>query len=296
MRAFYYTAKLGSITKAADVLCVTQPAVTKQIQQLQYQSDLKFLNQIGKKMVLTDAGKVLFGIAEKIFEMESQAEESIRDFQQLKSGNIRILSSESFGAYYLPYIIIFFNKLFPDICISADILTNEEVVDNTLTLNNDLGFLSNQAEHPKLVIREILEDALILIVPPDHNLSETASLEPRVLENHTLIMHERGSATRKIVDEFIRKNSLKVTIKWELSNNESIKRLVEQGLGLSIISKNVVKEELKSGRLVAIRLADSILKRKYFLIHHKDKYFSKALQSFVDISLQWAATYQDTLL
>ena len=296
MRTFYYTAKLGSLTKAADVLCVTQPAVTKQIQQLQYQSDLKFLNQIGKKMVLTDAGKVLFGIAEKIFEMESQAEESIRDFQQLKSGNIRILSSESFGAYYLPYIIIFFNKLFPDICISADILTNEEVVDNTLTLNNDLGFLSNQAEHPKLVIREILEDPLILIVPPDHNLSETASLEPRILENHTLIMHERGSATRKIVDEFIRKNSLKVTIKWELSNNESIKRLVEQGLGLSIISKNVVKEELKSGRLVAIRLTDSILKRKYFLIHHKDKYFSKALQSFVDISLQWAATYQDTLL
>ncbi len=291
LRSFYYTAKLGSITKAAHVLCVTQPAVTKQIQQLQNQSDLKFLNRIGKKMVLTDAGKVLFGIAEKIFEMESQAEESIRDFQQLKSGNIRILTSESFGAYYLPYIITSYNKLFPNICISADILTNEEVVENTLILNNDLGFLSNQAEHPKLVIREILEDSLILIVPPDHAFAESSSLEPRVLENHTLIMHERGSATRKIVDDFIRKNSLKVMVKWELSNNESIKRLVEQGLGLSIISKNIVKEELKSGRLAAIHLTDSILKRKYFLIHHKDKYFSKALQSFIEICLQWAAAY-----
>ncbi len=80
-------------------------------------------------------------------------------------------------------------------------------------------------------------------------------------------------------------------VKWELSNNESIKRLVEQGLGLSIISKNIVKEELKSGRLAAIHLTDSILKRKYFLIHHKDKYFSKALQSFIEICLQWAAAY-----
>ena len=98
LKTFYYTAKYKSLTKAADVLCITQPAVTKQIKQLQSHYDLKFLDIIGKKVVLTDAGEHLYSIADKIFDMESQAEESIRDFQQYSKGKINILSCESFGA------------------------------------------------------------------------------------------------------------------------------------------------------------------------------------------------------
>ncbi|UCF95263.1 MAG: LysR family transcriptional regulator, partial [Desulfobacterales bacterium] len=105
LKIFYFAAKYGNLSAAAEHLYITQPAVTKGIQRLQEHYEIKFVNHIGKKLVLTDAGEVLYGIAEKIFEMESQAEESIRDFQQRKRGHIRILSSESFGDYYLPRII-----------------------------------------------------------------------------------------------------------------------------------------------------------------------------------------------
>ena len=87
---------------AAHELFITQPAVTKGIQRLQEFYDIKFVDHVGKKLTLTDAGEVLYEIAEKIFELESRAEESIRDFQQRKRGHIRILSSESFGDYYYP--------------------------------------------------------------------------------------------------------------------------------------------------------------------------------------------------
>ena len=92
LKTFYFTAKYKSLTKAAEFLCITQPAVTKQIKQLQSHYNLKFLDIIGKKVILTDAGLNLYTIAERIFDMESQAEEAIKDFQEYNKGKISILA------------------------------------------------------------------------------------------------------------------------------------------------------------------------------------------------------------
>jgi len=102
LKIFYVAAMRGNLNIAAKDLFVTQPAVTKGIQRLQDHYDIKLVNRFGKKLALTDAGHALFEIAEKIFDLESLAEETIREFQQSKRGRIRILASESFGAYYLP--------------------------------------------------------------------------------------------------------------------------------------------------------------------------------------------------
>jgi len=291
LRIFYFAAKYGSFSAAAEALFVTQPAVTKQIQQLQAAHGVKLLNRFGKKMVLTDAGEALYSFADKIFQIESQAEENLRDFQQRKSGRLRIHASESFGAYYLPFVINPFRKKYPRIHIAVNIFTNQQIVENTIKLENDLGFISSPLEHKKLVVSEILEDRLILIVPPSHPFARKKVLDPRKLEGQPIIMHEKGSASRNIVDEFIRKNNLFVSITLELSNNEAIKRAVEQGLGLSLISENVVREEIERKKLKPIPLTDPTLKRKFYLIYHKDKYLSQPFQMFVQMVNQWASKY-----
>jgi len=295
LKAFYFTAKFKSISKAAEALFVTQPAVTWHIQQLQKYYDLKFINRVGREIILTDAGEILYSIIEKIFEIENQAEESIRDLQHLKSGYIRILTSESFGAYYLPYIITYFNKLYPEICLYANILPIEEVVLNTAKLNNDLGFISYPVKHNKLVVKEFLEDNLTLITHPGHPLTKINLLKPHDLDGYQFIMHEKGSATRTIVDNFIKDNNISAIIKYELSNNEAIKRLVEQGAGISLISKNVASEELQYGRLVTIPLDNNNLRRKFYMIRHKNKYISKSLQAFIDITTKWSSLYTKAL-
>ena len=104
-----------------------------------------------------------------------------------------------------------------------------------------------------------------------------------------MIMHERGSATRNIVDEFIQKHRLSVFVTLELSSNEGIKRAVEQGIGLSLISANVVSEEMRRKKLKAIPLSDQSLKRKFYMIHHKDKYISQPLQILIDMVYQWSS-------
>ncbi len=294
LRIFYFAAKHGSFSAAAEALFITQPAVTKQIQQLQAAHGVKLLNRFGKKMVLTDAGEALYSFADRIFQIESQAEENLRDFQQRKSGRLRIHASESFGAYYLPFIINLFRKKYPKIDIALNIFTNQHIVENTIRLENDLGFISSPLEHKKLVVSEILEDRLILIVPPSHPFARKKVLDPWKLEGQSIIMHEKGSASRNIVDEFIRKNNLFVSVTLELSNNEAIKRAVEQGLGLSLISKNVVREEIERKKLKPIPLADPTLKRKFYLIYHKDKYLSQPFQMFVQMVNQWASEYTQT--
>ena len=247
-------AKKGNLSVAAQELFITQPAVTKGIQRLQEFYDIKFIDHIGKKLILTDAGEVLYEIAEKIFELESRAEESIRDFQQRKRGHIRILSSESFGDYYLPHILIPFSKAYPLVRISMNILPTEQVIEHTATLNNDLGFISYPVEHQKLLVKEVLEDQLVIITSPDHPLTRKQTLAPRDLEGELLIMHEKGSAPRKALEEYIRKNDLAVKIHLEISSNNAIKRAVQDELGIALISRRVVIEEIRAGRLSAIPL------------------------------------------
>ena len=291
LRTFYFAVKLGSFSAAANALFITQPAVTKQIQQLQAAHGTRLLNRFGKKMVLTDAGETLYGFADKIFQIETQAEESLRDFQQRKSGRLRIHSSESFGGYYLPFALNLFREKYPGIHISVTIFPSELVIENTVRLENDLGFISYPLDHKKLITREVLEDRLVLIAPPSHSFARKKMLAPEKLKGQPIIMHEKGSASRNIVDEFIKKNDLTVSVRLELSNNEAIKRAVEHGLGLSLISENVVREEAAERKLKSIPVADPSLKRKFYVIYHKDKYLSQHLQIFLQMVHQWGSEY-----
>lgn len=295
LKIFYYAAKNGSLSAAAQELFITQPAVTKGIQRLQEHYEIKFVDFVGKKLMLTDAGEVLYHIAEKIFEMEKQAEESIRDFQQRKRGRIRILSSESFGDYYLPRIIIPFSNAHPFIRVSMNILPTEQVVENTARLNCDLGFISYSVEHQKLLVKEVLEDRLVIITPPEHPLAHKKLLKPEDLEGQNFIMHEKGSAPRQAIEKLIRKSNISVKIPLELSSNRAIKRAVEAGTGIALISRKVAVEEIGAKRLKAIILADPSMKRKFFMVHHKDKYISESLKLIIDQVFKWTAAYAKEL-
>ncbi len=289
LKIFYCAAKYGVLSRAAEALFITQPAVTKGIQRLQEQCNLRLFNRFGKKMVLTDAGEVLFDFAEKIFQIEGQAEEIIRNLQQQKKGHIKIDATESFGAYYLPAIVNPLSKSNPHIRISVNILPNHLVVEQTASLNNDLGFISSPQENEKLMMREAHEDKLVVIAHPDHAFSRKNSLTPVELDGQFIIMHEKKSATRITTDDFFKRHGVSPLIPMELSSNEAIKRAVEQDIGLGIMSRNVVSEEIRRGTLKEIPLSDPSMKRKFYMIHHKDKYFSESLQQLIDRVHQWSS-------
>jgi DNA-binding transcriptional LysR family regulator len=289
LKIFYTAVKEGNLSAAAELLFITQPAVTKSIQRLQEHYELKFIDYVGRKLVLTDAGQALYKIAENIFEMENYAEESIKDFKERKRGHIRILASESFGDYYLPEVVIPFCKAHPLVQVSMNILPTDLVVENTAGLKCDVGFISYAVRHEKLTVREVLEDELVIITSKRHPLKGKRVLRPNDLEGQSMIMHEEGSAPRRAIDDFLQRHGITIKIPMELTSNRAIKRAVEHGLGIALVSRKVAQEEIEQRRLVALSLADSTMKRKFFLVHHKDKYISESLQRLMDMVFKWAA-------
>lgn len=291
LKTFYFTAKYKSLTKAAEYLCITQPAVTKQIKQLQSHYNLKFLDIIGKKVILTDAGLNLFTIAEKIFDMESQAEEAIKDFQEYNKGKISILASESFGSYHIPHIIKHFRNSRPEISISIQTATNKNIIESISELKEDIGFISAPVLNPKISVHEVLEDDIVLVANPEDRFSSTGELNPADLEGKDIIVHEQGSVIRKVVDAYLKRNHVGSGVKYEISNNEAIKKLIRNKMGVSFLTKSIINEDLERGTLAAIPVPDRNFKRKYYMIYHSEKYFSKPLADFRDLILRWPEIY-----
>jgi len=295
LKTFYHTAKFKSFTKAADELCITQPAVTRQIQELQSNYDLILFNRVGKKIILTDAGESLYSLAEKIFELETQVEESIRDYQQQKSGKISVVTTETFGAFYLPGIVLDFYKKYPEIYISVLTLTDVYVIDSISKLSNDLGFISKEIIHPKIVVKEILKEEIVLVTHPGSPLAKKSKLEPSELNNLPFIMPEIGCGSRKVISDFKKRHNIGFNVVCDFSNNDAIKELVREGMGITLISRNAVQNDIRKGDLVSIDVDDPNLVRRFYLTYHKEKYFTKSIAEFIATTNHWSGEYMKTL-
>ncbi len=295
LKIFYLASKCGNLSLAADELYITQPAVTKGIQRIQEHYDIKLFNRFGKKLVMTDAGKDLYRIAEKIFDLEAQAEESIRDFQEQKKGHIRIHASESFGAYYLPDIINAFCKEHPLLQVSASVLPTKTVVENIAALKTDIGFISNRIEHEKVTCTEILEDQMVFITSSNDPLINKKRLTVMDLNGRAMIVHEKGSVPSQVITQFIKENKISVSIPLELSSNRAILEAVSEGLGIALVCRNVAEEGFRSNRLAELIFPGTPITRKFYLVHHKDKYISTVLQRLIDEVNNWSDGYQRAL-
>jgi len=289
LRIFYYTAKIGSPSLAARHLFITAPAVTLAINRLEEYYGVRLFKGFGKKLDLTIAGKALYEIAKSIFEMEILADDCIRSFQPQEKKYIRIHSEESFGAYFLPSLINLFNKMKPNVQISVDVMSSDQVAENTASLNNDVGFTSYAIEHKKLVVKEILEDPLVLISSPSHPFTRKNCIEPKDLEGQALIMQRKSSAIPRVIKNFVEKKNVHLSISMEFSNNEIIKSVVEGGSGIALISREVANQEVQTGKLKAIPLSDQSIAQKYYLVYHKKKYISVVLKSLLDMIEEWAS-------
>ena len=287
LKLFYLAIKRKSLSDAAAELNITQPAVTKGIQRLQEYYEIQFVERIGKKLELTKAGQALYDIADNIFAMEKMAEERIRSFQVEQGQQIRIHTSESFGAYYLPALVHQFKAANPDVSVKVDILPTEKVVDTTIAFQNDIGFISYPVKQNALIQKEILEESFVTIVSSGHRLADKTTLAPHDLEGEAMIMHEHGSAQQKAVDHFTDEHGVQVSKLLEFSNNEAIKRAVVEGDGIALISEKAADEEIRTGKLIAIPLTDPSVTRTFYLIHRKDKFISRPLANLLEVIKRW---------
>lgn len=286
LQVFHAVARLLSFTKAAEVLHMTQPAVTFQIRQLEEQFDTRLFDRAHNRVSLTEAGHMAFEYAEIIFEKYSELENAIREITGNISGSLTLGSSTTISEYMLPSLLGEFNTKNPEVSLRLRVSNTEGIV--SMVENNviDLGVVEGPVTNKNLLVEVCRKDDLVVVVPPDHELASLDSVSVDKMLEHPFICREEGSGTREVIVEHLKaqgvsKHALKSCL--ELGSPEAIKGAIEAGMGVSVLSRVSLNKEIKLGILKAIPL-NPPLSREFSFVRQKQKFRVKTMEELLDFA------------
>jgi len=280
LRIFQKVAETLSITKAAEELHLTQPAVSIQLKNFQDQFDIPLTEVVGKKIYLTDFGREIAVAAENILEEVYAINYRTHDYKGILSGRLKI-SVVSTGKYVMPYFLTDFIKLHKEVEVQLDVTNRSMVVESLQNNEVDFSLVSVPPPHLKINKLDLMENKLYLIGNNERKFRE-GIYDKKIFDDLPLIYREKGSGTRMVMEKFILKNKLPVHKKMELTSNEAVKQAVIAGMGYSIMPLIGIKTELTNGDLQIIPVKGFPFKSTWSLIWLKDKGFSMAAKAFLE--------------
>lgn len=286
LQVFHAVARLLSFTKAAEVLHMTQPAVTFQIRQLEEQFDTRLFDRTHNRVSLTEAGRIVFEYAEKIFEQYAEMENAIREMTDDISGSLTIGASTTISEYMLPALLGEFNARNPDVRLRLRVSNTEGIV--SMVENNiiDLGVVEGLVNNKNLLVEVCRQDELVLIVPPGHGLVGHDNVKIKDIMSYPFICREEGSGTREVILDYLYslgmdKHALNNCL--ELGSPEAVKGAVEAGMGITIVSSASITKELRLGSLVSIPL-DPPLSRDFSFVRQRQKFKVRAMEELLEFA------------
>lgn len=282
LRVFYQTAKHMSYTRAAEELFVTQPAVTAQVKQFEEACNLKLFERKGRKIQLTDEGKTLFESASRVFEYEKEIDSVIEEMRALKRGVLRLGTTKVYARYFMPFLITSFRETYPQIKIHLDEGSSLDMIHSLLDLKNEVAVIAKAEENSRVSFIPFSHEELVLITAPNHPWASRRNISIKELEKKSIIMKERGSGTRKLVNELLSKNGLEPDILMETGNTEFIKQLVQRGDGVSFVVREAVVNELQEGKLAVVPIRGQKVFLDVSIAYLKDHHLSPPAQAFLE--------------
>jgi DNA-binding transcriptional LysR family regulator len=282
LRVFLKVAEYEHITRASEELNLTQPAVTKIIQSLEQEVHLDLIERQGRRIVLTQAGRVLQGYARKLFALEREMEDALIMLHDVEIGEVKLAANTTVGVYLLPPIVARFHMRYPRVALDIAILNSQAVIERTLDYALDFGLIEGDASHlpDALSVRFFARDTLVLVASPGHHwYNQDFVISDTVLADGELLMRERGSGIREAIQYEFEHRGLQLRPLLTLPNNEAIKQMVISGVGATIVSRHSVQRELTNGDLVQLPM-DLDLHPQLSFIQRTDKQLSLAAQAF----------------
>jgi DNA-binding transcriptional LysR family regulator len=284
---FHKVAEKKNFTRAAEELYISQPAVSKQVQELEKTLGQSLFLQVGRKIYLTEAGQLLFDYAHKIFALSAEAEVALDELRFLERGHLAVGASTTVGTYLLPEILGRYRASYPHVELFLDIANTEDVQQKLLAHKVEVGIVEGSVSHSELVYSTWRFDELVLIASPHHPLAQAnvaPSLQELLDSQAAFILREPGSGTRGVLEEALASRGMPpVSPFMELGSTEAIKQVVRANLGVSFVSRHTIRLELKTGLLKQIPLADFRLTRPLLIVYPQQKHLSRGAQIFLNL-------------
>jgi DNA-binding transcriptional LysR family regulator len=282
LRSFLAVARKGSFSSAAEGLFRTQPAISLRVRRLESELGQRLLERRQRGVSLTPAGEIVRRRAEAIMGEVATLEAELADLSTLKSGRVSLGANDTISLYFLPRVVKQFMRKYPKIELRLFTQISRRVVDLIISDQIDVGIISLPLLHEGVEVRDLYRDRFVVVFPPGHPLARKGTLRINDLKNLPIIHLKPDTVTRNWIDSRLEPFGLKGQVRMEVSTIEVIKRLVEAGLGISILPEMAIRDELSAGRLKAAKLRGIDLTRSVGLAFRRGRYFSIALQAFVD--------------
>jgi DNA-binding transcriptional LysR family regulator len=284
LRVFCTVAETKSFSKTSEIIHLTQPAVSLQIQALEEKYETKLFDRSSSTVTLTPPGEVLYKYAKEILTLYASAEKAIGKHTGLLKGSLTVGAGSNIGNYILPSVITDFKNIHSKIKIYLIVGNSKRVIELLNSGNIDIGLLEGDVSKQKMPVKKLLSDELLLIVAPNHPWSKKKEVSISDLVKEPFLFREAGSGTRQIIEKFLNRYGITVNdmkISAILGSTEAIKDAVENGLGVSIISRWAARKESKYGTLRLLSLKEEKMARDFSLIVNKNSVQSNALEEFV---------------
>ncbi len=280
LKIFHKLSQTKSITKAADELHLTQPAVSIQLKNFQKQFEIPLTETVNKRIYITDFGMEIAEAAEKILDEAHGIQDKLMSFKGKLTGKLKV-STVSTGKYVFPYFLSEFLKQNPGINLILDVTNRQKVAESLERNEVDFGLISLGIDTLRLENIDLLENQLVLVGSPSIKSKLWEKGTPKFLERVPLIYREQGSATRYVMEEFISEHKLIVNQKLELTSNEAVKQAIIAGLGYSIMPLIGIKNELYLGQLEIIHIKELPIVSNWKLVWPSGKKITPIMDAYI---------------
>ncbi len=287
LEAFVAVVDQGSFSRAAKTLYLTQPTVSTHIATLERKLGIKLLVRTTKEIYPSDAGNLLYGYAKEILRLRSGAVQALHTFSHEMQGAITVAASTIPGQYFLPKLIQGFRADYPDVSFSLQVMDSTEVANQVAARKAEIGFTGAVINLPKCVYQPLAEDRLVVVTPntPKYRVYQSTGFPTRQLTREPFISREPGSGTRLETESFLREmgvDAKEIRIAVEVRSTESIKQMVSEGLGIAVISQSACEDYCQFKKLLSFNFDSVNLRRKLYLVRHKNSILSPVAQAFYD--------------
>jgi DNA-binding transcriptional LysR family regulator len=284
LRIFESVACHGSMSRAADEMHLTQPAVSMQIKQLEEQIGVPLLEQNGRRLYLTEAGHELRIHAQRFATQTLELQAAMDQYRGLERGVLRI-AVVSTANYFLPPMIAAYSERHPGVRISLQVANRVSVLASLADHQADIAITGEPPPGVDIESQRFMDNPLVVIANPNHPFARLDHVRFARLREERLVVREAGSGTRAATERHFAEHKVDLILGCELNSNEAIKQAVQAGLGLGVVSLQTIQLELETRRLAVLPVESFPIVRHWFIVHRRDKRLSAASQAFRDLLL-----------
>ncbi|QDP39184.1 selenium metabolism-associated LysR family transcriptional regulator [Radiobacillus deserti] len=284
LKTFLLVVETGSINQAAKSLYLSQPAITKQIRQLEEEYGALLFDRSDGRLTLTDSGNILYPFAKTMVQDYNLSKEAVAANLEGYEETLNIGASLTIGEYLLPRLLGTFKKQYPDYHLSLVVENTPQILTHLTDDKIDLALVEGLVETSHLSVERLKEDELVLIHSPEHSWSTRENIALEELTHERMIWREPSSGTRAIIENFLTEWGIleKIESYMELGSTQSIKSAVEAGLGVSIVSKLTVAREIEQGIIREVKIRDIELKRNLWIVWATKRFTKKSVRAFME--------------